>query len=167
MKPAQSAPSQKSRTFKIAKSWRRQIVFGIKNFSSAESVSVEPTAPVLRPASKPSPASPAPLAAQYIDKESPSGTAYFGRAAPDAVPEISICQNRQRTFRKRAVRCHRRGNALRPSAPKRRNIGPWLTSSFAVRIVPSNGIKVLAAANRPAISSMFKRSFDVPMVFRS
>ena len=108
-----------------------------------------------RSGSQPFPACPALPIARCIDMGFPSGNAYFGRAAPNAVPERSICQNRRRTFRTRAAGCHRRGNALRPSAPKRRNIGPWLSSSFAGRIVRSNGIKVLGAPQRSSISSMF------------
>ena len=113
-----------------------------------------------RLASQLSPACPVLPAAQYIDKEFPSETADLARAAPDAVPEISICRNRQRTFQRRASGCHRRGNALRPSAPKRRNIGPWLSSSFEGRIVRSNGIKVLGAFRRPSFLPVFSRFFD-------
>lgn len=113
-----------------------------------------------RLASQLSPACPVLPAAQYIDKEFPSETADFARAAPDAVPEISICRNRQRTFQKRASGCHRRGNALRPSAPKRRNIGPWLTSIFGARIAWSNGIKVLASVTKTSIITAFSTIYS-------
>ena len=133
-----------------------------QDFSSAKPSSAVSTAAAASSAppdsaSQPSPVSPALPAAQCIGKEFPSGTAYFGRAAPDAAPERSTCRNRRRTFQKRAAGCHRRGNALRPSAPERRNIGPWLTSIFAARIARSNGIKVLAGNARPSISPMFSR----------
>src|SRR5437868_13157761 len=49
-------------------------------------------------APKPLPAFPVLPAARCIGKEFPSETAYFGRAAPDAVPERSTCQNRRPTF---------------------------------------------------------------------
>ena len=127
------------------------------NVSSAEHVFAASKVPAssARQASKPLPDHPALPIARCIGREFPSGIAYFGRAAPDAAPEKSICRNRQRTFRKRAVGCHRRGNALRPSAPKRRNIGPWLTSIFGVGIARNNGIKVLPADLRNAKSPMF------------
>jgi hypothetical protein len=173
MKPAQSAPAEKSRPHKSQDRENCDDVklsLGSKNFRPTERACVEATAveflaPHRRWASKPFPASPALPAARCIDTEFPSETAFFCRAAPDAVPEISICRNRQRTFQRRAAGCHRRGNALRPSAPERRNIGPWLISSFANRIVWSNGIKVLPATRRPSISSMFKRFFDARKVF--
>ena len=114
-----------------------------------------------RLASQPSPASPALPVAQYIGKEFPSEIADFARAAPNAVLEISICRNRQRTFQRRAAGCHRRGNALRPSAPKRRNIGPWLTSIFGGRIAWSNGIKVLAGVTKSSISTAFSMIYSV------
>lgn len=117
-----------------------------------------------RLASQLSPACPVLPAAQCIDKEFPSETADFARAAPDAAPEISICRNRQRTFQRRASGCHRRGNALRPSAPKRRNIGPWLTSIFGARIAWSNGIKVLASVTKSSIISVFSTIYSFSTV---
>src|ERR1700733_11136144 len=126
-----------------------------KPSSAVSAAATESSAPP-DSASQPSPVSPALPFAQCIGKEFPSGTAYFGRAAPGAVPGRSTCRNRRRTFPRQAAGCHRRGNALRPSAPERRNIGPWLTSSFAARIVGSNGIKVLASERNRQFTQYFQ-----------
>ena len=139
-----------------------------KKISSAEPACAAPTVSAFLArrqhlASQLSPVSPVLPIARYIDKEFPSETVDFARAAPDAVPEISICQNRQRKFQMRAAGCHRRGNALRPSAPKRRNIGPWLVSIFRGRIAWSNGIKVLAASQNRRFPQYFQRFTAFPL----
>src|ERR1700722_11022552 len=99
MRPANIAsPHLSSNRYLIASLLRFFRIKKFQQFSSATPsslASMAATASLALPdsASQPSPASPALPFARYIGKEFPSGTAYFGRAALDAVPGRSTCQN--------------------------------------------------------------------------